>query len=183
MDSETILFEKDGLKFIKVKNHNYKLAFTMENNHIQLSKIIDFNLIKLMYDLNGDIYEYVNLEKINENEAIVTLLIKHFFEDLGLPQRFSHLHMQKIVDNNKIIFKAQSILSYKPENIPEQAELFSIIEVINTCNIMTDHAIAFNFNILFNPDINIPPFAEKMVGIIINKIFKRVKQFIENVRM
>jgi hypothetical protein len=48
---------------------------------------------------------------------------------------------------------------------------------------MTDHAIAFNFNILFNPDINIPPFAEKMVGIIINKIFKRVKQFIENVRM
>jgi len=31
--------------------------------------------------------------------------------------------------------------------------------------------------------MNVPPFAEKMVGMILNKMFKRVKQFIENVQL
>ena len=48
MDEE-ILFEKDGLKFIKIKKNNYNLVFSMENKNIYLSKIIDFNLITLLY--------------------------------------------------------------------------------------------------------------------------------------
>ena len=31
--------------------------------------------------------------------------------------------------------------------------------------------------------MKVPSFAEKMTGVISNKIFKRVKQFIENVRL
>ena len=31
---------------------------------------------------------------MNENEANITLVMKHFFEDLGLPQKFSFLHMK-----------------------------------------------------------------------------------------
>ena len=38
-------------------------------------------------------------------------------------------------------------------------------------------------NIMFDEDINIPAFVEKIVGVIVGKIFKRVKQFIENFRM
>jgi len=37
--------------------------------------------------------------------------------------------------------------------------------------------------VLFEDYVKIPQFAEKMVGLILNKIFKRVKQFIENVRV
>ena len=53
MDLENILFEKEGLKFSNVKKNHYKLQFTIENNNIDLSKIIDFNLIKLIYDLRN----------------------------------------------------------------------------------------------------------------------------------
>jgi hypothetical protein len=67
MDSETILFDKDGFKFIRVRKNHYKLSFNMENNNIIISKIIDFNLIKLIYDLNQDVYEKVNIQKINDN--------------------------------------------------------------------------------------------------------------------
>ena len=42
MDEE-ILFEKDGLKFIKIKKNNYNLVFSIENENIVLSKIIGFN--------------------------------------------------------------------------------------------------------------------------------------------
>ena len=183
MDQSEVLLNKEGLQFSRVKEKHYALTFSMENMHIILSNIIDFNLIKLIYDLNNDIYEKVILDKINDEEAVATLLMKHFFEDLGLPQRFSFLHIKKIVEERRIIFVSQSIRSHKPEGMPEEAELMAINELTSICNIVTPHKINFSFNIIFDPIMNIPPFAEKMVGLILFKIFKRVKQFIENVRL
>jgi len=36
-------------------------------------------------------------------------------------------------------------------------------------------------NIIFDPLMNIPILTEKMIGTILHKMFKRVKQFIENI--
>ena len=182
MDSK-ILYEKDGMKFTKLSDKKYSLDFSMENKNIIMANIIDFNLIKLIYDLNGDIYESVDFNKISENEVIVTLLMKHLFEDLGLPQKYSYLHMKKIVNNKQIIFRSQSIQSERPQGIPDDAELMAMKENIGICNIITPHKIHFSFTVLFEDYVKIPQFAEKMVGLILNKIFKRVKQFIENVRI
>ena len=86
MDSK-ILYEKDGMIFTKIDDKKYNLSFSMENKNILIANIIDFSLFKLIYELNNDIYESVNLTKINENEAITVLVMKHLFEDLGLPQK------------------------------------------------------------------------------------------------
>jgi hypothetical protein len=51
------------------------------------------------------------------------------------------------------------------------------------CVIINPHKINFCCDITFDDDMNVPPVAEKMVGLILFKIFKRVKQFIENVRI
>jgi hypothetical protein len=181
MSLETKLYEKEGFIFTQIKKNNYKIDFTMENKNIILSKIIDFNLIKLIYDLNTDIYETVELEIINENEAIAIILMKNFFEELGLPQKFSYLHMKREIEDNKIIFRSQSIQSHRPTNIPIDAELMAVENMISVCDIITSHRMNFCFNIIFYVNVIIPPFVEKMVGIILHKIFKRVKQFIENV--
>ena len=183
MDSENILFNKDGFTFVCVKKNHYKLQFTMENKNIILSKIIDFSLIKLIYDLNPDVYEKFYIEKLNENEATITLLMKHLFEDLGLPQRFSHIHMVKIIEERIIVFNAKSIKHKRPHGMPDDAELMAIQQLICSCNIITNHKIDFSVNVIFEPTMIVPPFAEKLVGMILNKIFKRVKLFIENVRM
>ena len=183
MDLAVTLFDKDGFKFSCIKKNHYSLTFTMENNKIVLSKIIDFNLIKLIYDLNPDVYEKVNIEALNNDEIILTLLMKHFFEDLGLPQRYSFIHMKKVDEEGKINFIAQSIKSHKPEGMPEDAELMALQNMIAICDIITPHKVNFSFNVIFDGEMNFPPFAEKMVGMILHKIFKRVKQFIENVRL
>ena len=180
---EANLFNKEGFEFSRVSKNHYRLTFDMENKNIVLSQIIDFTLIKLIYDLNSDVYEKVNIEKLNDNEIILTLLMKHFFEDIGLPQRFSYVHMKKFVEERKIIFHSQSIKSQRPLNMPEDAELMAIKNMISVCNIITPHKVLFSFNITFDEEMNVPPFAEKMVGMISHKIFKRVKQFIENVRI
>ena len=183
MDLKNVLFDKDGFNFTRVQKNYYKLTFIIENNNIIVSKIIDFNLIKLIYDLNPDVYEKVEIEKINDNEIIATLLIKHFFEDLGLPQRFSFVRIIKIDEEGKITFNSQSIKEKRPPDIPRDSELIAIQDMKCICNIITPHKIDFSVDIIYDKQMTIPPFAEKMVGMILHKIFKRVKQFIENVRI
>ena len=67
MDQEAVLFNKEGFRFIRIMKNQYKLDFSIQNERIIIANILDFNLIKLIYDLNPDVYEYVNIEKINEN--------------------------------------------------------------------------------------------------------------------
>jgi len=182
MDSK-IIYEKDGMKFTKLENKKYGLDFSIENKNILMANIVDFSLIKLIYDLNGDIFERVEFKKINENEGVVILLIRHLFEDLGLPQRYSYLHVNKTVNNQQIIFRSQSIYTERPEGIPDEAELMAMKENIGICDIVTPHKVNFSFTVLFEDYVEIPQFAEKIIGVILNKMFKRVKQFIENYRM
>jgi hypothetical protein len=176
-----VLFEKDNMKFTKIIDKKYSMTFFIENSNIILANVIDVNLIKLIYDLNPDVYESVLLEKISEDESIVTLVLKNFFEDLGLPQKYSYLHVTKTISNNTIIFNSQSIKSDRPPNIPEGAERVAMKENIGVCEIITPHKVNFSFTVIFEDNIVIPAFMEKMIGIILNKIFKRVKQFIENI--
>lgn len=183
MSESNVLYSKEGFVFKKNTKNNYSLTFNMENKHIVLPKIIDFNLVKLIYDLNNDIYEKVTLNKLNDNEAVMVMLIKNLFEELGMPQRFSYVHMKKYEDTSKISFLSQSIKGDRPEGIPDEAEQMLIDKMNCDCVIVTPHDIRFTTNIIFDENANIPAFVEKMVGLIIFKIFKRVKQFIENVRM
>lgn len=179
----TELYSKEGFVFTKNEKNNYSLSFGMENNNIILSKIIDFNLVKLIYDLNNDIYEKVNLKIINDNEATINLLMRHLFEDLGLPQRFSYIHIKKTSKENNITFESQTIKSERPEGMPVDAELMAIKTMICNCNIITSHKVRFAINVLFENHMLVPAVVEKLIGVILYKIFNRVKQFIENVRM
>jgi hypothetical protein len=183
MSEPIVLYSKEGLEFKKIKNNNYNLIFDMENYNIILAKIIDFSLLKLIYELNGDIYEKTDIKKINENEAILTLLMKNLFEDLGLPQRFTYVHIKKNIEEHKISFVSESIRSERPQGIPIDSKLMPIKTSICDCFIINPHKIKFCCDITFDDEMNIPQFAEKIVGLILFKIFKRVKQFIENVRL
>jgi len=182
MEKKTVVFDKDGLTFTRMNTNHYKLTVSIENKNIVLSKVIDFGLIKLIYDLNTDIYENFIFERINDNEANVMLLMKNFFEDLGLSQKFSYLHIKKVIKDNEIVFKSQTIKSHRPI-VPEDSELMEIQDMENICTIISPHKVIFNYNIIFEEDVIIPQFVEKMAGTILNKIFKRVKQFIENLRV
>jgi hypothetical protein len=181
MDSEKILLNKNGFCFSCVKKNSYKLNFYIENQNIILPKIINFDLIKLIYDLNPDIYEKVTLEKINDNEAIATLLMKHFFEDVGMPQRFTFIHVQKIIDDNTITFQSKSIKTHKPDWLPDNAELTPMQNLTIVCNIITPHHVQFSCNVAFDNAFVVPPFAEKFLSIVLHNIFKRVKEFIDNI--
>jgi hypothetical protein len=176
------LFNKENLVFKRYGFNKYLLEFDIENKNIYMEKIIDFSLLELIYKLNPDIYEHKDFNKINENEVIVIILMKHFFEDLGLPQRYSFMNIKKLIEKNKILFKAQTIIqSEKPQKIPKEAEILNIDNLTCICDLITPHKVKISFDINFNSGFAIPLFAEKLIGVIIHKIFKRLKLFIEKI--
>jgi hypothetical protein len=177
-----VLVEKDGMKFVKLEKNKYNLLYSIENQSINLEPLINFELIKLIYELNPDIYEKVVLNKINEEEGQITILMKHFFNDLGFPQKFSHMGLKKYVSQNRINFVGASIFSEKPEYIPNEVELLPIENLNIECTMSSPHKVNLNCLIVFHSSLIIPGFIEKVIGIIVNKIFNRVKKFIENIK-
>jgi hypothetical protein len=70
-DLEKILCDKNGFKIIKRSNNQFKLTFQLENQHINISKIIDFSLIQLIYELNTDICEKIKeVQQLRLNKLI-----------------------------------------------------------------------------------------------------------------
>jgi hypothetical protein len=176
-----VILEKGGLQIIKTAENIYNAICSIENTNIILPNIIDFNLIKLMYQLNGDIYEKIDMDIINDNEATCIFLIKHFFEDIGIPQKYSHIFIKKIIEKDSITFLSQTVAINKPDFIPTDAVLLKIKNMICKCDIITPHKIDFNVTIIFENNLNMPAYAEKIMGAIIHKIFIRIKQFIEKI--
>lgn len=176
------LYNKDTCTFKRYGLNKYLVEFDVENTNIYMEKIIDFSLIQLIYTLNPDIYEHIEFNKIDDTNAMAILLIKHFFEDIGFPQRYSFMNIKKIVEKNRVLFKAQTIIqNEKPSNIPPHAEVLNIDNLSCICDLITDHKVKISFYINFNSGFHIPIFAEKMIGVIIHKIFKRLKLFIEKI--
>ena len=178
-----VLVEKDGMKFIKLEKNKYNLLYSIENPNINLEPLINFELIKLIYELNPDIYEKVVLNKISEEEAQITILMKHFFNDLGFPQKFSYMGLKKCVSQNRINFVGASIFSEKPQHIANEVELLPIENLNIECTMTNPHKVNLNCLIVFHNSLIIPGFIEKVIGLIMNKVFNRVKQFIENIKV
>jgi hypothetical protein len=181
LEEKTIIFEKEGFQFFK-KNSKYCCTFSMINNNIYLPSIINFELLKIIYSLNPDIFQSIELEKSSDNEVNCLIIVKKLFQDLGLPQKYSYLNMKKIfIDNKTILFHAVPIFTEIPQNLPLNCESTNIHSIKCLCDIITNHEIKFTFDIYLQEKAYMPPFLEKMIGLIIHKLFKRVKQFIENV--
>ena len=67
--------------------------------------------------------------------------------------------------------------------IPEKAEQLPIEQFIIVCNVINQNKIEFRINFKLDIDtIELPDFVENALCKIFIKMFKRVKQFIENIR-
>lgn len=184
-----IILSKKNANFIKNGPNNFSLFFSLQNNNIIIPKIIDFDLIKTIYDLNTDIYEKVIMTKIDEKQVILNILFKPLFEDLGFPQIYSYIKVEKTIiyddlSNKKyreIIFHSSSITNEKPTNIPDDAKLFHLNDMIMNCKILDNHNIELNCTLNINENVNIPKIGEKIIGNILYKILERFKLFIDKI--
>lgn len=175
--------DNSGIQFTKINKNTYNVEFTINNNSINLPKLIDFSIIKLIFDLNQDIYEKTDLKIINNNEANIFILLKHFFQDVGLNQKYFCLKMIKTNSINEILFTCNTIKDYNRTYFPKEAEFVNINELQCKCNVISQNKMSFKITLVADEIVHLPQYIDKMVKIIFNKIITRVKQFIENLRM
>ena len=175
--------DNNGIQFTKINKNTYNVEFTINNNFINLPKLIDFPIIKLIFDLNQDIYEKTNLKIINNNEANIFILLKHFFQDVGLNQKYFCLQIKKTNSINEITFTCNTIKDYNGIDFPKEVELINVNDLYCKCNFISQNIVNFKITIVVDEISHLPQYIEKMIKIIFNKIITRVKQFIENLRM
>ncbi len=179
------IIEKQGFKLVKINNNKFKLTFDINNNNIILPKIINFDLIKLIYTLNPGVFEVVELEKIqeNNNELMIYSLFKDIFQDLGISQLYLYAVIRKInvAQDNTVITFTCDCSDKKLKMYPADAEYLRVDNIFIQFHIINNHFILVDCDITLLEKHNIPIFGEKIIGNIMHNIFKNVKQFIENI--
>ena len=181
-----LLMDKNGMKITKPTNNEYNVTFSIQNNEFILPSIINFDMVKLIFDLNPDIYEKSILKKdISLDNASICSLMKDIYSDLGIPQSYICMSVEMFKLSDIIKFKCNP-LHIDGKSVPVEFSgipdlyLLPIKNMIIDCNILTNHHIQINCKINVDDDVEIEPFIEKMVMSVVNKIFIRLKQFIEN---
>jgi hypothetical protein len=174
--------EKDGFIFARNQTnepHQYLIQYVIENKSIHLQSMIDLPFLQLIFDLNSDIFESYNIQYISDSEILLTFVLKHFFQDLGMPQHSGQFRIIKQTHNGThIIFYATSIEHTFADEIIDIHPMN--INASFQCN-ESPHIIHISAQVIqSNSAEYMPPFMEKMTALILFKIMKRVKQFIDN---
>jgi hypothetical protein len=183
---------RDGFTFQRLESNCYQAQFSAINPQLCLKTIATLDLIKCIFELNRDVYESCTTVQHSRTEITMTLVMKPLFKDLGLPQRFSHVHItqepdqyiQESIKNTDMVrrFTIRPI-SERPLNVPEHAVSVMLRSMTCVCEFPTIHSCLFTSTIEFQPTLVILPFMETLMSSIIQTLFKRVKRFIETTRV
>lgn len=179
---ERKITEGKSYLLVRLAINKYRMTCFIENKNIYMNNILDFNLINLMYQTNLDQFEKFNLNVINENEAIVFLLMKHLFKEMGLKQRYICFDIKKVNIENGISF----ILTQNDEygqnmNDCANAHMMPIKHILYNFEVVSLNKLKMTEYINFDPENGMPTFLEPVFGIIMKTMFKRTKQFIEGI--
>lgn len=184
--SRKFVCNKDDMLLTKNKlDNNYVLEFSIYNTKQPLEYIFT---LKLMYylikTLNSDIIENIKiLKKYNENKFDILIIFNRFGTELGISQKYMCIQICKLSNNNEIKFICNHIQNI--DTIQESLKKMEIITInfcdINICYDSIDNTkinIKYTFDIDINEDL--PIYMENMIGILMKKIFIRLKTYIEN---
>jgi hypothetical protein len=180
MSEPEIIYNKNNITIKKCETNTYQLLFSLENQNIYLEKIINFTLLDVLYALNRDIFDDYKVTIHNECEATVYFLFKHFLRDLGLPQKYAYIKVVLEKTNNLIKFKAHTIDSFIPNNLPKDVELVSVNNINVECILETPHNMNYHSSLTLYTSMDMFEFLENFAIKVLVKIFLRIKQFIEN---
>jgi hypothetical protein len=176
-----ILLDKDGIKLEKQLDGCYYTTFEIINKKLNLVDIINFDLLNLVCELNPDIFESISIDKINEEEANVIIVMKHLFKDLGMQQKYLCLNIQLSCPTRQFLkFTSMSIPCKRPDVVPINAEIMELGRIETICKILTqNHIYITNYTSIDNiSDNKTTTFVDKITASMTFKIIKRIIKFV-----
>ena len=188
LSASKILLEKNGIKIVKENATHFTIEFEIANANVDLTNFISIDFLKLVHDLNPDIFESIAIQKIeggagagagtNETEAANILLVyKDLFADLGLPHFYCCFQITK--NANTFILLP---IDFKPSDTKKNLVLMPIDKGEIIFHPLSAQQILFKWTIHFTPPDLFSGYVEKMIGLLLFKVLNRVKQFIYNLQ-
>lgn len=179
-NDDSIVCNKHNIILRRNKNSKtYSLDFKLQNTNINLKNIINFKLYELIAELNKDVVE--KIEVINTiSDTVIDLLFvfKRFGKELGIGQKYMVLRSiyEKNISQVRILSHSipydKTIINYQlvNSNYANLAVYFS-----------SDHEANVKYTFNIDLDEELPSYMENIIGLLMKKIFYRVKIFIEKI--
>ena len=188
---------KEKMHLKREKNNNiYLLQFLAENKNINLYTMINLDIYNLMFTLNKDNFEKIEMRGIvsstlssgsgsgsgsenkNVNEVNVIFLFKPFASDLGIKPKYMYVRVSEVCEPNKKTYNCVDV------DYPNPEELKNYDKVVNTISSMVVNFESYhkiNISYIFKLDLShsLPIYMENIMGLIMKKVFLNLKQFIE----
>ena len=190
MDNKTLICKKKNINLYKIdKNNNisFELNFNVTNTNIIIRNVVNFKLFELMAELNKDIIKKQIILQSNNDFIDLLIIFEKFSDDLGINKQYYTTRTNKIELDNKTIFSSVNIdidseSIYNNHNI--DLTKYSLIK--NSDNILEFSYLNKNsMNCIYKFSIDIeddlPEYMENMLGLLMKKVFFRLKTFIENI--
>jgi hypothetical protein len=159
----------------------FLLQFILENKNKNLHDIININMYSLLFNLNKDNFEKIEIKKwVSPNEVEVLFLFKPFGKDLGIKQKYMYIKTLAEVKNEKHVYTSFDI-DYP--NIEELSKYEKVKNTISTMVINFESDFRININYIFKFELmhSLPIYMENILGLTMKKMFLSLKNFIEMV--
>ena len=159
----------------------FLLQFNLENKNKNLHDIININMYTLLYNLNKDNFEKIEIKKwISSNEVEVLFLFKPFGKDLGIKPKYMYIKTVADIKNEKHIYTSFDI------DYPNMSEISKYERIKNTISTMvinfeSDSKINVCYMFKFELFHSLPIYMENILGLTMKKMFLSLKNFIEMV--
>ncbi len=175
--TETALIKRDKYCIYKINSYHYKIILNIHNKKYFMNKLCNFNLLELMYKLNADNYEQIQLTQTSNNEAELFLILKSMF---GLDKKQGAYHIQRIEhSDNHILFQSKHSDDVLKRNFLKKPNLSPVYQVDTECFVNEPHTMTIVQNIYFFKDTPILPMLETIFIKIVKTSTKKFIAFLE----
>ena len=162
----------------KIERNHYTIKLELNNkNNLDISKIVNTNLFKLIGTINKDVIERAEIiNNISENEVDMLYVFKRFGKELGISQKYMYIKSLLLRENNNYYIKNVSIPYEGTISYGCIKNDFGYLKIEEKSNQLYDISYEFKMTI----DEELPKYMENIIGNLMKNIFINFKTFIEN---
>ena len=159
----------------------FSLQLNVENINKNLHDIVNLNMYNLIFRLNTDNFEKIEVKKwISPTEVEILFLFKPFGKELGIKPKYMYVKTIQQITNEKHVYTSFDI------DYPNLEELRNYEKVRNTISTMVvnfESNFRINISYIFKLELtnSLPIYMENILGLIMKKMFLNLKNFIEMV--
>ena len=119
------------------------------------------------------------MNDVSDDKKKILFVFKRFGSEIGILQKYMHTLVEKKQSNNDVVFTSKSIPLH--DNVPKSCEValcnYSTL-VVNTEN---PHNVSITYKFHMDLQEDLPLYMKNISGLLMKKIFLRLKTFIEKV--